>query len=109
MKLEQREGRSIRLGSSHRNVEVLRFAPHPELDRFIRLQAALTRKEKLPGAAGLGAGGQACLAVANRSCARVWAHKCSAQVWRGLLRPIAVFWLVSVCTRDQIRPRASLR
>ena len=58
MKLEQREGRSVRLGSSHRNVEVLRFAPHPELDRYMRLEAALTRKAKLPGAAGLGASGR---------------------------------------------------
>ncbi len=58
MKLEQREGRSVRLGSSHRNVEVLRFAPHPELDRFMRVEAALKRKAKLPGAAGLGAGGR---------------------------------------------------
>jgi Helicase conserved C-terminal domain/SNF2-related domain len=57
MKLEQREGRSVRLGSSHPTVEVLRFAPHPELDRFMRLEAALTRKAKLPGLAGLGVRG----------------------------------------------------
>ena len=58
MKLEQREGRSVRLGSSYEDVEVLRFAPHPDLDRFVRLEAALTRKAKLPGAAGLGAQGR---------------------------------------------------
>jgi superfamily II DNA or RNA helicase len=58
MKLEQREGRSVRLGSPHTDVEVLRFDPHPELDRFLRLNAALTRKAKLPAAAGLGAGGR---------------------------------------------------
>jgi superfamily II DNA or RNA helicase len=54
MKLEQREGRSVRLGSAHSHVEVLRFAPPPELDRFLLLEAALTRKAKLPAAAGLG-------------------------------------------------------
>ena len=58
MKLEQREGRSIRLGSSYDDVEVLRFAPHPELDRFVRLEVALTRKAKLPGSAGLGPQGR---------------------------------------------------
>jgi hypothetical protein len=58
MKLEQREGRSVRLGSSHEDVEVLRFAPHPELDRFMHIEAALTRKAKLPGSAGLGPTGR---------------------------------------------------
>ena len=58
MKLEQREGRSVRLGSPHRDVEVLRFAPDPELDRLMHLEAALTRKAKLPAAAGLGANGR---------------------------------------------------
>jgi superfamily II DNA or RNA helicase len=58
MKLEQREGRSVRLGSRHPEVEVLRFDPHPELDRYMRLGAALTRKAKLPAAAGLGATGR---------------------------------------------------
>jgi hypothetical protein len=58
MKLEQREGRSVRLGSSYDDVEVLRFAPPPELDRFLRLEAALTRKAELPSAAGLGPHGR---------------------------------------------------
>ena len=58
MKLEQREGRSVRLGSPHTDIEVLRFDPHPELERFLRLNAALTRKARLPAAAGLGAGGR---------------------------------------------------
>jgi superfamily II DNA or RNA helicase len=58
MKLEQREGRSVRLGSSYDDVEVLRFAGPPELDRFVRLEAALTRKAKLPGTAGLGPEGR---------------------------------------------------
>jgi hypothetical protein len=58
MKLEQREGRSVRLGSPHRHVEVLRFAPDPQLDHFLRLEAALTRKAKLPAAAGLGVNGR---------------------------------------------------
>ncbi|HET6779310.1 MAG TPA: helicase-related protein [Gemmatimonadales bacterium] len=58
MKLEQREGRTVRLGSPHREVEVLRFAPHPELDRLMQVEAALSRKAKLPAAAGLGANGR---------------------------------------------------
>jgi superfamily II DNA or RNA helicase len=58
MKLEQREGRSVRLGSPHSVVEVLRFAPPPELDCFVPLEATLARKAKLPGLAGLGAEGR---------------------------------------------------
>jgi superfamily II DNA or RNA helicase len=58
MKLEQREGRSVRLGSPHAEIEVLRFDPDPELDRHMRLGVALTRKAKLPAAAGLGAAGR---------------------------------------------------
>jgi superfamily II DNA or RNA helicase len=58
MRLEQREGRAIRLGSHHSEVEVVRFAPVPLLERSLHLEAILTRKAKLPAAAGLGAGGQ---------------------------------------------------
>jgi hypothetical protein len=58
MKLEQREGRSVRLGSRHSGVDIVRFAPDAELDRFMCLEAALTRKAKLPAAAGLGPEGR---------------------------------------------------
>lgn len=58
MRLEQREGRSVRLGSAYQTVEVVRFAPHPELDRIVRLEAALTRKARLPATAGLGPSGR---------------------------------------------------
>lgn len=58
MRLEQREGRAVRLGSRHSEVEVVRFAPAPVLERSLRLEAALARKAKLPAAAGLGVGGR---------------------------------------------------
>jgi superfamily II DNA or RNA helicase len=58
MRLEQREGRAVRLGSRHSEVEVVRFAPVPVLERSLRLEATLARKAKLPAAAGLGAGGR---------------------------------------------------
>jgi hypothetical protein len=57
MKLEQREGRSVRLGSRHGVIEVLRFSPPPEVDRFLQLERTLARKAKLPGIAGLGVEG----------------------------------------------------
>jgi superfamily II DNA or RNA helicase len=57
MRLEQREGRAARYGSSHRNIEVVRFIPPPALERMLRLQATLARKARLPAAVGLGAGG----------------------------------------------------
>ena len=58
MRLEQREGRAVRLGSRHSEVEVVRFAPVPILERSLHLEATLARKAKLPAAAGLGAGGR---------------------------------------------------
>lgn len=58
MRLEQREGRAIRLGSRHSEVEVVRFAPPTALERVLRLEATLVRKGRLPTAAGLGASGR---------------------------------------------------
>jgi superfamily II DNA or RNA helicase len=58
MRLEQREGRAVRLGSRHSAVEVVRFTPEPLLERSLRLEATLARKARLPATAGLGAGGR---------------------------------------------------
>ncbi|MEA2723166.1 MAG: hypothetical protein QOH59_937, partial [Gemmatimonadales bacterium] len=58
MRLEQREGRAVRLGSRHSEVEVVRFAPVPILERSLHLEAILARKAKLPATAGLGVGGR---------------------------------------------------
>jgi superfamily II DNA or RNA helicase len=57
MRLEQREGRAVRLGSLHDRIEVLRFVPPPVLDQTLRLGERLERKAVLPGRAGLGADG----------------------------------------------------
>ena len=56
-RLEQREGRTVRLGSANERIEVLRFLPPPSLDAALRLQERLARKAALPGRAGLGADG----------------------------------------------------
>ena len=58
MRLEQREGRAVRLGSRYPEVEVVRFAPAPVLDRALRLEETLARKARLPASAGLGTGGR---------------------------------------------------
>jgi superfamily II DNA or RNA helicase len=58
MRLEQREGRAVRLGSRHSEVEVVRFVPPTSLERWLRLEETLARKASLPAAAGLGGGGQ---------------------------------------------------
>jgi hypothetical protein len=58
MRLEQREGRSVRYGSRYSLVEVVRFAPPPVLERSLGLEATLARKAKLPAAAGLGPAGR---------------------------------------------------
>jgi hypothetical protein len=54
MRLEQREGRSLRLGSHHSTVEVVRFRPPPALEARINAEAILARKRELPTRAGLG-------------------------------------------------------
>jgi superfamily II DNA or RNA helicase len=58
MRMEQREGRSVRYGSRHPRVEVVRFLLHPLLERRLRVHASLARKAHLPAAAGLGPAGR---------------------------------------------------
>jgi superfamily II DNA or RNA helicase len=58
MRLAQREGRSIRRGSEHEIVEVVRFVPPPVLERALRLQRILSRKARLPARVGLGSEGR---------------------------------------------------
>jgi hypothetical protein len=58
MRLEQREGRSIRYGSTHARVEVVRFAVPAILERSLGLERAITRKKNLPAHAGLGPSGR---------------------------------------------------
>ncbi len=59
MRLEQREGRAVRLGSRHATVDVVRFTPPPPLERALGLERLLARKAQLPASAGLGPGGRA--------------------------------------------------
>ncbi|MFL5515273.1 MAG: helicase-related protein, partial [Gemmatimonadales bacterium] len=58
MRLEQREGRAVRLGSLHDEVEVVRFEPPGVLERALRVGEGLTRKAALPSRAGLGPEGR---------------------------------------------------
>jgi hypothetical protein len=58
VRLEQREGRSVRYGSSYPRVEVVQFRMPPTLERRLGVEAALARKERLPAAAGLGIQGR---------------------------------------------------
>ena len=57
MRLEQREGRAVRLGSARDLVEVVRFIPPPAFDAALELGDRLRRKAALPALAGLGADG----------------------------------------------------
>jgi superfamily II DNA or RNA helicase len=58
MRMEQREGRSVRYGSRHSRVEVVRFVLPPLLERRLRMHASLARKAHLPATAGLGPAGR---------------------------------------------------
>ena len=57
MRLEQREGRAVRLGSAHQLIETVRLLPPPALDSALGTNDRLKRKAALPARAGLGAGG----------------------------------------------------
>jgi superfamily II DNA or RNA helicase len=57
MRMEQREGRSVRYGSSHSRIEVVQFAAPPALERSLRLGRTLASKRQLPGKVGLGPAG----------------------------------------------------
>jgi hypothetical protein len=58
MRMEQREGRAVRLGSLHREVEVVVFRPPAAIERALRITQALVVKARLPAMAGLGAAGR---------------------------------------------------
>ncbi|MFL5403907.1 MAG: helicase-related protein [Gemmatimonadales bacterium] len=58
MRLEQREGRAVRYGSSHAQVEVVRFLLPRAIERSLRLERTLLGKARLPSSVGLGPGGR---------------------------------------------------
>ncbi|HJR17062.1 MAG TPA: helicase-related protein [Gemmatimonadales bacterium] len=58
MRLEQREGRSVRYGSSHAAVEIVQFRLPALLERRLGIEATLARKKQLPAVAGFGSGGR---------------------------------------------------
>jgi superfamily II DNA or RNA helicase len=58
MRLEQREGRSVRYGSPHAQVTIVRFAVPNTMERSLGLEHAIRRKQGLPARAGLGPDGR---------------------------------------------------
>ena len=58
MRVEQREGRAVRLGSLNATVEVTTFTPPPAMERALRMTRALALKARLPSSVGLGPGGR---------------------------------------------------
>jgi hypothetical protein len=58
MRLDQREGRAVRLGSLHAHVDVVRLGLPRPLEKALRVEDSLRRKRLLPDAAGLGSGGR---------------------------------------------------
>lgn len=78
MRLEQREGRAVRLGSRHSEVEVVRFVPPPSLEGWLRLEETIARKASLPGAAGLGPGGR-----------HIWRWRAELARCYGIVEPVA--------------------
>jgi superfamily II DNA or RNA helicase len=58
MRVEQREGRAVRLGSLNATVEVVTFTPPPVMERALRVTRTLALKSRLPSSVGLGPGGR---------------------------------------------------
>jgi superfamily II DNA or RNA helicase len=58
MRLEQREGRAVRYGSTHAEVEIVQFRSPRLLERELGMEAILARKLELPSRAGIGPGGR---------------------------------------------------
>lgn len=48
VRLDQRDGRAIRMGSTNQSVEVVRFEPPPPLEQRLALVATISRKATLP-------------------------------------------------------------
>ena len=57
MRVQQREGRSLRYGSGYPEVQVVRFSLPKAVERMLGIESILTQKSRLPGAVGLGPGG----------------------------------------------------
>jgi hypothetical protein len=57
MRLEQREGRAVRLGSVRAQVEVIRFGMPRQYETALALSARLRRKASMPGRVGIGPDG----------------------------------------------------
>jgi hypothetical protein len=53
VRIEQRDGRALRLGSRHERVEVVRFESPPAIERRLRQLEILARKRRLPRRAGI--------------------------------------------------------
>jgi hypothetical protein len=58
MRLDQREGRSVRYGSAYPQIEVVRFAPPPALEHALGMGRLLEQKSRLPATVGLGPKGK---------------------------------------------------
>jgi hypothetical protein len=58
MRLDQREGRSVRYGSRYQQVEVVRFTPPATLERRLGVESLLEHKGRLPAILGLGPNGK---------------------------------------------------
>jgi superfamily II DNA or RNA helicase len=53
MRMEQRDGRALRLGGTHQKIEVIRFDPPEVVERRLHRLAQLDRKARLPPEMGL--------------------------------------------------------
>jgi superfamily II DNA or RNA helicase len=73
VRLEQRSGRALRLGSRQHSVELIRFLPPRRLESALRREAILASKAALPDWLGLGRDQRAPWRVRARLAAR-WEH-----------------------------------
>lgn len=78
VRLDQRSGRALRLGSRHADVEVIRFLPPPVLEAVLHQEVVLEQKNRLPERVGLGAAPAASWRLRAQIATR-WLHLRGAQ------------------------------
>jgi hypothetical protein len=111
MRMAQREGRAVRLGSIHREVEVVLFRPPAVIERALRVTHTLAIKARLPAAAGLGAAGRGLWRWRSELADRYASGEASlgaAVVRRGPAGVLAGFELYAAGTSPRIRLASSL-
>ena len=107
MRLEQREGRSVRYGSSNPQVEIVQFRLPESLERQLHIEAMLAHKMDLPSAVGLGVGGRHLWRWRSELAERFQTEAAAAGVAVVNCETTGLLAGFTLCTKDQPYQEAS--